>query len=101
MITAVSVAVVVLIGGIEALGLSSDQLSLHGKFWQSIGTLNDNFNALGFAIIGIFILAWIASLIALIRRPVGLVLLAALGVHLAFPAELLGQVLQNGRAIAS
>ena len=62
-ITAVSVAVAVLIGGIEALGLASDQLSLHGKFWESIGTLNDNFNALGFAIIGIFILAWIASLI--------------------------------------
>jgi high-affinity nickel permease len=51
MITAVSVAVVVLIGGIEALGLASDQLSLHGKFWESIGALNDNFNALGFAII--------------------------------------------------
>jgi high-affinity nickel-transport protein len=62
-VTAVSVAVAALIGGIEALGFASDQLSLHGKFWGSIGTLNDNFNALGFAIIGIFILAWITSLI--------------------------------------
>jgi high-affinity nickel-transport protein len=62
-ITAVSVAVAVLIGGIEALGLARDQLSLHGKFWESIATLNDNFNALGFAIVAIFILAWITSLI--------------------------------------
>jgi nickel/cobalt transporter (NiCoT) family protein len=62
-ITAVSVVVAVLIGSIEALGLVGDQLSLHGDFWESIGTLNDNFNGLGFSIIGVFILAWIASLI--------------------------------------
>ncbi len=62
-ITAVSVAVAVLIGGVEALGLAGDQLGLHGKFWDGIGALNGNFNGLGFAIIGVFILAWIASLI--------------------------------------
>lgn len=50
-----------LIGGIEALGLVSDKLGLSGGFWDGVGTLNDNFNNLGFAIIGIFIAAWAVS----------------------------------------
>ena len=62
-ITAVSVVVAVLIGGIEGLGLLGDQLGLTGWFWDGIGALNDNFNGLGFAIIGVFIFAWVASLI--------------------------------------
>jgi high-affinity nickel-transport protein len=62
-ITLVSVVVAVLIGGIEALGLLADQLSLKGAFWDAIGTLNDNFNNLGFIIIGVFIVAWLASFV--------------------------------------
>jgi nickel/cobalt transporter (NiCoT) family protein len=60
-ITLVSVAVAVLIGGIETLGLLADQFNLKGGFWDLIGTLNDNFNNLGFIIIGVFIFAWVAS----------------------------------------
>jgi high-affinity nickel-transport protein len=62
-ITLVSVLVAFLIGGIEALGLVADQLSLSGWFWDGIGSLNDNFNNLGFAIIGLFIMAWIVSIV--------------------------------------
>ncbi len=62
-ITAVSVAVALLIGGIEGLGLIGDQLGLSGGFWDGIGALNAHFNALGFAIIALFILAWAASVI--------------------------------------
>ena len=62
-ITLVSVVVAVVIGGIEALGLIGDQLDLHGWFWDAIGGLNDNFNMLGFIIIGIFIAAWVGSII--------------------------------------
>jgi high-affinity nickel-transport protein len=62
-ITAVSVVVAVLIGGIEGLGLIGDQLGLDGWFWDGIGALNDNFNGLGFVIVGVFILAWIVSLV--------------------------------------
>jgi high-affinity nickel-transport protein len=62
-ITLVSVIVAVLIGGIEALGLLADQLELKGRFWDAIGVLNDNFNNLGFIIIGVFILAWLISFI--------------------------------------
>ena len=60
-ITLVSVLVAVLIGGIETLGLLGDQFSLKGAFWDAIGFLNDNFNDLGFIIIGVFVLAWVAS----------------------------------------
>lgn len=60
-ITLVSVIVAVLIGGIEALGLIGDQLDLKGTFWDGIGALNDNFNDLGFVIIGVFVAAWIVS----------------------------------------
>jgi high-affinity nickel-transport protein len=62
-ITLVSVVVAFLIGGIEALGLIADQLDLSGWFWDGIGTLNDNFNNLGFLIIGVFIAAWVGSII--------------------------------------
>jgi high-affinity nickel-transport protein len=62
-ITLVSVVVAVLVGGIEALGLMSNQLGLTGWFWNGIGTLNDNFNGLGFIIIGVFITAWVASVL--------------------------------------
>jgi high-affinity nickel-transport protein len=62
-ITLVSVVVAVLIGGIEALGLLANQLNLKGVFWDAIGTLNDNFNNLGFIIIGVFVFAWLASFV--------------------------------------
>ena len=36
---------------------------VHGRFWAVIGRLNGNFNGLGFIIIGVFIFAWIASIL--------------------------------------
>jgi high-affinity nickel-transport protein len=64
MLGAYNWAFVKAVGGIEALGLIGDQLGLSGGFWDGIGSLNDNFNGLGFAIIGLFILAWAVSVIA-------------------------------------
>jgi high-affinity nickel-transport protein len=60
-ITLVSVVVAVLIGGIEALGLIGDRFGLAGGFWGTVGALGDNFNGLGFAIIGIVLAAWAFS----------------------------------------
>lgn len=60
-ITSVSVAVALFVGGIETLGLLVGQLSLTGEFWEGIGRLNENFNTMGFVIIGIFAFAWAAS----------------------------------------
>ncbi|HEY2036781.1 MAG TPA: hypothetical protein VGG96_07190, partial [Steroidobacteraceae bacterium] len=62
-ITLVSVAVALGIGGIEALGLIEDHAHLSGTFWDAITVLNGNFNGLGFMIIGIFIAAWIISML--------------------------------------
>jgi nickel/cobalt transporter (NiCoT) family protein len=62
-ITFVSVVIAVLIGGIETLGLMGDQFALKGAFWGGVGALNDNFTALGFAVIGLFIMAWVGSVI--------------------------------------
>lgn len=62
-ITAVSVIVAVLVGGLETLNLIGDQLGLTdgGGFWGAIGSLNDNFGVLGYVIVGIFIGAWLIS----------------------------------------
>jgi len=62
-ITAVSVIVAVIVGGLEVLNLIGDQLGLtgNGGFWDVIGALSDNFGALGITIIGIFIAAWLIS----------------------------------------
>ena len=61
--TFVSVVVALLIGGIETFGLIKDQLNLSGGLWDVIGSLNNNFQTLGFLIIGVFILSWIASIL--------------------------------------
>jgi nickel/cobalt transporter (NiCoT) family protein len=62
-ITFVSVVVAVLIGGIEALGLMGDQFALKGAFWDGVDALNGNFTALGVAVIGLFIAAWVGSVV--------------------------------------
>ena len=60
-ITAASVVVAIFIGGVEALGLLSDQLSLSGGFWDVIGGLNDNLTNFGYAVVGVFALSWVVS----------------------------------------
>jgi high-affinity nickel-transport protein len=60
-ITAASVLVAVLIGGIEALGLIVDRLGLEGGIWRVIARLNDSLTGFGFAVIGVFALCWIVS----------------------------------------
>jgi high-affinity nickel-transport protein len=57
-ITAASVLIALLIGGIEALGLLRERLSLGGPFWSAVGRLNAHFGNLGFAVVGGFLLCW-------------------------------------------
>ena len=61
-ITAASVAIALFVGGVEALGLIGQKLSLEGAFWRSVGSLNDNLAHFGFAVVGIFIATWIVSM---------------------------------------
>ena len=60
-ITFVSVVVAVVVGGIEALGLAGDQFGLSGPFWKAIAALNDHFGMIGYLIIAIFVVSWIAA----------------------------------------
>jgi high-affinity nickel-transport protein len=62
-VTLVSVIVALVIGGVEALGLIGRKLDLSGSFWDGIEALNENFGALGYLIIAIFILSWMISVI--------------------------------------
>jgi nickel/cobalt transporter (NiCoT) family protein len=62
-ITAVSILIAAMVGGVEALSLVGDKLGLaeRGGFWGWVSGLNDNFGMLGYVIVGVFILAWIIS----------------------------------------
>ncbi len=60
-ITAISVLVASLIGGIEALGLIGDKLGLAGGFWDTIGKMNDGLANFGYLVIGIFVVSWAVS----------------------------------------
>jgi high-affinity nickel-transport protein len=62
-ITFVSVVVALLVGGIEALGLIGGQFKLQGAIWDAVGFLNNNFGMLGFIIIGVFVVSWLASVL--------------------------------------
>jgi high-affinity nickel-transport protein len=43
------------------LGLISDKMQLHGTFWNVIASLNTNFGNIGYLIIVVFLISWIAS----------------------------------------
>jgi len=57
-ITSVSVLVALVVGGVETLGLIADQFHLQGAFWNAISDLNDNFGALGYGIVALFVVSW-------------------------------------------
>jgi nickel/cobalt transporter (NiCoT) family protein len=57
-ITAMSVVVALVIGGIEALGLVGDKLGLEGTFWSAIGDLNNGLANFGCLILGVVLLCW-------------------------------------------
>src|SRR5271156_4492649 len=61
-ITFVSVVVALVVGGIEALGLWGQHFHLEGWFWGSVAKLNYNFGTLGYFIVGLFGVSWIASI---------------------------------------
>jgi high-affinity nickel-transport protein len=65
--TAISVAVAVIVGSIEALSLFAGRLHLEGGFWSVINSLSDHFGTIGYVIIAVFVLCWLVS-ISLFRR---------------------------------
>ncbi|MFE2514906.1 Nickel transporter NicT [Streptomyces mirabilis] len=59
-ITGLSVAVALIIGTVELLGLLAEKLALHGVFWDWVAGLD--LNVLGFVIVGLFFVTWIAAM---------------------------------------
>ena len=62
-VTSISIAVAVLIGGIEALGLVSARIGRVGWFWSAVERLNGDFNGLGFVVVAVFVVAWVGSVL--------------------------------------
>jgi high-affinity nickel-transport protein len=70
-ITATSVVVALVIGGLEALGLIADKLGLSGGFWGLVGRMNNELGLLGFGIVGFFAVAWLVSFAVFCLRGYG------------------------------
>jgi high-affinity nickel-transport protein len=64
-VTAAAVAVALLIGGMETLGLVADRFELTGGVWSVVVGMNDQQTALGIAVIAIFAASWAISAIVL------------------------------------
>ncbi|MFC4498106.1 MULTISPECIES: HoxN/HupN/NixA family nickel/cobalt transporter [Streptomyces] len=60
-VTGLSVAVALLIGTVELLGLIADQAGLHGPFWDWVSGLDLNF--VGYVIVGLFFATWALALL--------------------------------------
>jgi high-affinity nickel-transport protein len=60
-ITGLSVAVALIIGTVELLGLAATKLSLRGGFWEWIAQIN--INTLGYVIVAMFVLTWAIALL--------------------------------------
>jgi high-affinity nickel-transport protein len=61
-ITFISIVVAVGVGSLELLGLLGERLEPSGRFWDSIGRLNEHADILGFVIIGVLVAVWIGAL---------------------------------------
>ena len=62
-ITSVSLLVALLVGGLEILGLIADRFALEGGFWSALGTVNENFGLVGYAIVAIIAATWAAAML--------------------------------------
>jgi high-affinity nickel-transport protein len=59
-VTTLSVAVALVIGLVEVLGLLASELTLRGGFWGWVSGIN--INTLGFVIVGVFVTTWVVAL---------------------------------------
>lgn len=62
-ITSISVLVALVIGGIEVVAMLAQDYGLTGSVWSEFNLLNGHFGILGLAIVGIFVMSWIASML--------------------------------------
>jgi high-affinity nickel-transport protein len=60
-ITAISAMVALVIGSIQTAALLSEKFGLEGGVWSGAASLSEQFNTLGFLIIGLFVVCWLLS----------------------------------------
>jgi high-affinity nickel-transport protein len=61
-VTAISVAVALLVGTMEALALLQAHMGLSGPFWGMVAMVGRNFGLLGYAVVLLFAASWIVSI---------------------------------------
>jgi high-affinity nickel-transport protein len=60
-VTGLSVAVALVIGSVELLGLVAEKAHLHGTFWHRIADLD--LNTVGYVVVGLFLVTWAVALL--------------------------------------
>ncbi|MGI9125188.1 MAG: HoxN/HupN/NixA family nickel/cobalt transporter, partial [Mycobacterium sp.] len=60
-VTGLSVAVALVVGTAELLGLAAEQFGWTGGFWSWVTGLD--LNVIGFMIVGLFVVTWLAALL--------------------------------------
>ena len=60
-ITGLSIAVALIVGTFELLGLLAEQFGWRGGIWDWIGALD--LNAVGFGIVGLFVVTWVVAVV--------------------------------------
>lgn len=60
-ITAISAVVALVIGSIQTAALLSEKFGFNGRAWSGAAALSEQFNALGFLIIALFVICWLLS----------------------------------------
>lgn len=61
-VTLVSVLVALLVGACEVLGIVAERFDLGGPVWGAIAGAGDQFGAIGFGIVGVFVASWLVAL---------------------------------------
>jgi nickel/cobalt transporter (NiCoT) family protein len=61
LVTGLSVAVAMIIGGVELLALLADKMGLTGGFWDWVSGLDLNY--VGYVVVGLFVVTWIVALV--------------------------------------
>jgi nickel/cobalt transporter (NiCoT) family protein len=62
-ITIVSAAVALVVAGIEALALMSEQFSLRGEIWVRVNALSDHWELIGIFVVTLFVASWLVSMV--------------------------------------
>ena len=62
-ITLVSFLIALVIGSLEALSIIASKLNFEGGWWAYVNFLGENSGVLGYAIIGLLVMSWLASII--------------------------------------